>query len=530
MAASEPIGSVLVVGGGSAGWLSAAYLQRAMPGARVTLIESSDVPRIGVGEATIPTLRSTMNFIGLPESEWMRACNATFKSAILFRDWRVGPSSGAADEFYHPFFPRPEPLIEPYGASHCLAPGDGFTSVQYWMRDAAEGRAARFDHCASTIPALCDQMRFAPSLKAGDTPLRYAYHMDAGMLAGFLREVCKQRGVHHVVDHVTHVNLSSDGAISSVETRAEGSFSADLYIDCSGFRSVLLGDALGETLLSDQQYLPCDSALAVQVPTSPEQGVRPYTIAQALGAGWSWNIPLYHRLGAGYVYCSEFITADEAGDELRQLLGDTTGKLDLNQIRMRVGRRERPWVKNCVGIGLSTMFLEPLESTSIFFTEYQLSSLVSLLPDRSFPAALRDRYNEMVGEIYEQVRDFIVLHYCTTQRQDSAFWRTVRNELPIPSTLQATLEAYRAGIPPADYRRLNVFAAQNWASILSGMRVFPERALPILQHADSSAARKRFAQVRSQAAALCKSTPLHHEYLRKLHGEAGAALDVGLTG
>ncbi len=511
------IRSILVVGGGTAGWLSAAFLKRALPDVSITVIESSDVPRIGVGEATIPSLRSTLDFIGVDEAEWMRACNATFKSGILFKNWRNGPSD-PDDSFYHPFFSRPNPPVRPFGKNHFQNPAEGLTTVHCWMDRVARGGRDRYDRLASVVPRLCDEKRFGPALRAGELDLRYAYHLDAGLLAGFLRDLCKTRGVEHIIDHVRGVECDAQGNIDSVHTEQGRKLSADFFIDCSGFRSLLLGKALEEPFLSSTGYLPCDSAVALQPPNDPNRdGIPPYTVSHANSSGWSWHIPLYHREGTGYVYASQFQSSEGAEQELRTLLGTRGESVTANHIKMRVGRSQRAWVKNCVGIGLSTMFIEPLESTSIFMTEYQLSNLITLFPDRTFNPAYQARYNEMIAQVYDQIRDFIVMHYCTTQREDTPFWRAVKNELPIPDTLRATLEAYRQGISPTDFRSFHVFLDHNWAAVLSGMGVYPEHAPPIMRQAGPTAADERFAEIARQAQALCERTPSHQAYIRSLH-------------
>jgi tryptophan halogenase len=517
------IRSVLIVGGGTAGWLTAAFLKRALADVRITVVESSAVPRIGVGEATIPSLRSTMEFIGVDEAEWMRACNATFKSGILFQGWRVGPSD-PNDTFYHPFFPRPNPLLRPFGANHMQMPTEGISTVHCWMSRVAEGKKERYDYLASVIPRLCDEKRFGPALRAGEMDLRYGYHIDAARLAVFLRDLSKARGVAHVVDDVTDARLDAEGNIAGVQTKQHGELTADLFIDCTGFRSLLLGKAMGEPFLSDHGFLPCDSAVALQPPHDPERDeIRPYTIAEAMSAGWTWHIPLYHREGIGYVYSSRFQNADQAEHELRTSLGPRGRDVPANHIRMRVGRTRRLWVKNCIGIGLSAMFIEPLESTSIFMTEFQLSHLVSLFPDRTFPAAFQDRYNEMMTQVYEQIRDFIVMHYCTTQREDTAFWRAVKHELPIPESLRNKLESYKAGLSPTDYRGFHIFLDHNWAAVLSGMGIYPERGLPIVKHADAALVERHFADIDRLSRDLCARTPRHKEYIRSLHEAEASA-------
>jgi tryptophan halogenase len=331
--------------------------------------------------------------------------------------------------------------------------------------------------------------------------------------------------VEHIVDDVTDVELDGAGSIAAVRTKQARRLAADMFIDCTGFRSLLLGRALKEPFLSSLGYLPCDSAVALQPPNQPDrEDIPPYTVSRANSAGWSWHIPLYHREGTGYVYASQFLDKDAAERELRTLLGPRAKDVAANHIRMRVGRTQRVWVKNCVAIGLSAMFIEPLESTSIFMTEYQLSNLVTLFPDRTFPAAIRERYNEMMAQVYDQIRDFIVMHYCTTQREDTAFWRAVKNELPIPDSLRTILEGYRSGMSPTDFRKMNIFLDHNWASVFSGMGVYPERPPPIMRHAPSAAAEQRFLELERLSRALCERTPSHAAYIRSLHEGEQVAL------
>lgn len=512
----QRIRSVLIVGGGTAGWMAAAYLNRALAkDVTITLLESPSVNRIGVGEATIPTLRDTLQFIGVEEREWMRECGATFKSSILYKNWRVGPNAGVTDEFHHPFFPRPEPLIRPYGASHTQIPGDGFTSVHYWMKRAAEGSRTGFDRMVSPNPALCDERRFEATKDD-----RYAYHMDAALLAKFLCKLAVSRGVHHVLDHLADATLDDRGFIRSIKTQSGREMSADLYLDCTGFRSLLLGKTLGEPFRSEEKYLPNDRAVALSAKNHAEtRGIPPCTRAQAMTHGWSWHIPLFHRFGTGYVYSSKFLSPEQAEREMRELLGpDCDESETANHIQIRVGRTQRQWVKNCVGVGLSGMFIEPLESTGIFMSEFQVSSLVTYFPDRTFSPALSRRYNALMDDVYEQIRDFVVMHYVTTSREDTPYWRFIRHELPIPDTLAEALDAWKNGIPPTDYRHFSIFRANSWAAILSGMHRYPERSLPVLSHADEAAAEARFAAVQAETKRLLAVTPTHYDFIRSLHG------------
>jgi len=507
--------SVLIVGGGTAGWMAAAYLNRALGrDVTITLLESPTVGRIGVGEATIPTLRDTLRFIGAEERDWMRSVGATFKSAIKYRNWRVGPDAGVVDEFYHPFFPRPEPLIQPYPEPHSQVPGDGFTSVHYWMKRVAEGKREGFDRLASPNPALCDERRFQATPED-----RYAYHMDAALLADYLGKLARARGVRHVLDHLADVKLDDRGFIESVKTSSGQVLTADLYLDCTGFRSLLLGKAMGEPFLDDRKHLPNDRAVALSARNHAEtRGIPPYTLAHAMRSGWSWHIPLFHRFGTGYVYSTQFISPEEAEKEMRQLLGPDCDESEVaNHIQIRVGRTRRQWVKNCVGVGLAGMFIEPLESTGIFMTEFQISTLTTFFPDRTFPDALAKRYNELVEDVYLQIRDFVVMHYVTTQREDTPYWRFIRHDLQIPDTLADALQAWKNGIPPTDYRHFAIFRSNNWAAVLSGMHYHPNRCSPILRHSSDDAAEARFAKLAEERGRLLESTPKHYDFIRSLH-------------
>lgn len=510
----QRIRSVLIVGGGTAGWMAAAYLNRALAAdVQITVLESPVVGRIGVGEATIPTLRDTLRFIGVEERDWMRACGATFKSSIKYKNWRVGPNAGVEDEFHHPFFPRPEPLIHPYGVSHSQIPGDGFTSVHYWMKRVATGRKGGFDRLVSPNPALCDERRFEATPED-----RYAYHMDAALLAEFLRKLATGRGVRHVQDHMTDAKLDDRGFIESVKTSSGAVLEAELFLDCTGFRSLLLGKALGEPFQNENECLPNDRAVALSAQNHAEtRGIPPYTLAYAMKSGWSWHIPLFHRFGTGYVYSTNFLTPDQAEREMRELLGpDCDEKEVANHIQIRVGRTRRQWVKNCVGVGLAGMFIEPLESTGIFMSEFQISSLVSCFPDRTFAPALTRRYNALMDDVYEQIRDFVVMHYVTTSREDTPYWRFIRHELKVPDSLATALEAWKSGLPPTDYRHFAIFRTNSWAAILSGMQVYPETCSPILMHADDTAADARFARVAAETKRLLEVTPKHYDFIRSL--------------
>lgn len=509
---SNRIETILIVGGGTAGWLAAAFLNRALnrpggPGCQVTLIESADIETIGVGEATIPTLRETMAFLGLDEAEWMTRCQATFKMAIKFVNWtgRPGP-----DVYWHPFGTIPK--VREFELSH------------YWLKRKLRGSTAPLTDTLFSAISLC-QAHKAPKVHTDpsyDGPIRYAYHLDAGLLATYLKETAKARGVIHLVDTVQEVVLDEKGYISHLKTAKLGDLHADLFIDCTGFRGLLINQALGEPFISYAEALLCDRAIAI--PTArPEEGKRinPYTTATALSAGWAWHTPLFHRHGNGYIYASAFISPEEAEREFRAYLGPAADEGKARHIRMRVGKTRRTWVKNCVSIGLSSGFIEPLESTGIWLVEVGLRHLFYHFPDKTFPASLTNQYNQLMTNQYEQIRDFIVLHYCLTQREDTPFWRGNKYHLAIPDSLQTRLEGWRFTLPlPQEIGQAGFFRAPSYACILAGMGYLPDRGLPILQYAGEAEADQAFSDLQAETDRLNQALPDHYETLRWLHLQA----------
>ena len=510
---THKITSILIVGGGTAGWLSAAYLNRALGSdVHITLVESSSVARIGVGEATVPTMVETLRFLGIEETAFMKRCNATFKAAIRYVNWARGGGEGV-DDFYHPFFDRPEELLQPFGRPHFPFVGEGFTSADLW---ACSRDHARFDRICSAIPALSDERKFGPARDPGSRTVQYAYHLDAGLFADMLADLATARGVERRIDHIVDVQLDERGFIRAIKTGSGAELSADLFIDCSGFRGLLINGALGEPFISDAKYLACDSAVAIAADNHPARdGIPPFTRATALTAGWSWHVPLFHRSGCGYVYSSAHLDRDGAERELRALLGPDAHE-GANHLRMRIGRNRHSWVKNCVAIGLSSCFLEPLESTGIFLTEYQLAHLVNLFPSKHFAAPRINRYNTIINEMYDHLRDFIVMHYCTTQRSDTPFWRQIR-EMPIPDSLATILAEYEVGVLPQDSLQFRLFRARSYVAILSGMQVFPTYGPPILDHVSGDVCRRLLERVAMRTRELVEQLPPHYDYVRSLH-------------
>jgi tryptophan halogenase len=510
------IRDVLIVGGGTAGWLAALYLNRALgDGVKITLVESTVIGRIGVGEATIPTLRFTLSFLGLSEEEWMPRCGATFKSGIKFSNWK-----GRGESYYHPFHERPEAFVNPYGAPYYPMLGEGFSLMHFWLAKKLRGEATEpFAYAMSPGPTLCD-LKKSPRFKQSP---RYefpsAYHIDAGLLAAYLREVAVSRGIRHVDDNVTNAEVDERGFITRINTEKNGALSADLFIDCSGFRGLLINQTLGEPFEDDRPSLLCDAAVAMPARIDgAKDGINPYTSATALSSGWAWDIPLFHRRGTGYVYSSRFLTKDQAEAELRAYNGASADGMPASHIKIRTGQNRRIWVNNCVSVGLSSCFIEPLESTGIFLIEFELAMLVTFFPDKSFAPERTQAFNRAVRTVFEETRDFIVMHYVLSRREDTPFWRTVKNETVVPDRLKHKLESFKLQLPLLDGFDYAVFRARNYASILAGMEYLPSAPYPITEHLDSKLGEAALEAVKARTRELADKLPSHYDYLVDLHG------------
>jgi len=499
---------IVIVGGGTSGWLSAVMLNRVLStvlgkSCNITLIESSDIGTIGVGEATVPTIKNTFHLCNINENDWMVKCNASFKMAIKFINW-----SGTTrnDIYWHPFGKLPNAA--------------GIPLSHHWLKRKLLMDVNNFDYSCFSAISCCDDKK---SPKIGDEQsyegkFQYAYHLDAGLLANYLKQLGKNRGVRHVIDNVLDVVLDRSGYISHLRTENNGDLYGDLFIDCSGFRGVLINKALKQPFVSFSDALFCDSAIAIPIPTEDQKyGINPYTTATALSSGWVWNTPLFGRSGNGYVYSSAFISREDAEKEFRQYLGEKSHNIEARHIKMRVGRTMNAWVKNCVSIGLSSGFIEPLESTGIWFVEIGLYNLLLNFPDRLFNASIIENYNRIMKKYYEQVRDFIILHYCTTQREDTRFWRENKYHPAIPDTLKSKLELWSSMLP--GHEQLDdpgFFKDLSYVSILSGMGRLPKQSFPLTYYVDDTEVDNVFLAVKNEAERLREVLPDHYTYLARL--------------
>jgi len=491
------IRSIAIVGGGTAGWMTAASLAKFLKTLNVgiRLIESEQIGTVGVGEATIPPIMEFIRALGIDENDLVRKTKATFKLAIEFRDWtRIGHS-----------------YVHPFGQTGFDMGPLPFSA--YWLKALREGKASRLEEYSLQAMAAYTG-KFMRPIQTPNSPvagITYALHFDASLFARYLRDIAEAGGVERTEGRVKSVSLKpEDGFIDALTLESGERIEADLYIDCSGFRGLLIEDALQTGYENWNHWLPCDRAVAV--PCERTQALSSYTQVTAKAAGWQWRIPLQHRIGNGYVYSSGFASDTEAQDEL---LSSVEGKAlaDPLKLQFATGRRKRFWNKNCVAIGLSAGFLEPLESTSIHFIQRGITLLLTLCPDRNFRSAEIDRYNKILGSEYERVRDFLVLHYSTTERNDSDMWRYC-SAVSKPDSLQERIDLFRSHgrILREDFE---LFPTQSWLFVFVGQNIMPESDDPLVDILDPKVVNDNLANIRDVVHKCAQSMPAHEEFIKQ---------------
>jgi tryptophan halogenase len=490
-----PLRTVAVIGGGTAGWMTAAALARRIPPnqTKIRLVESEEIRTVGVGEATIPLIRIFNQFLGLDEDDMVRKTKATYKLAIDFVNWRrVG------HRYLHPF--------GNFGTNvesrHCL-------HTWLWLREQGFPLDLHDFNLCSQATELWRMSR--PSAQPRSSDIQYAFHFDASLYARYLRDYAEARGVDRTEGKVVDVVLrGQDGFIEAVKLESGERIEADLFVDCSGFRGLLIEGALNSGFEDWSHWLPCDRAWAVQCERSDDW--MPATRATAQPAGWIWRIPLQHRTGTGHVYASRWMDDETAR---RQLLASLEGApiTEPWPLKFRPGRRKRSWIGNCVAIGLAAGFLEPIESTSIHLIQQGISTLLALFPDRSFDPTLSAEYNTAFGRYYERVRDFIILHYHANERAEP-MWRWCR-ELDIPDTLRRKIDLFRSSGRHFRYEE-ELFADGSWIAVMIGQNVYPRRHDPLVETFDPATVEREMRAMAAQVRRTAQAMSTHRAFVEKI--------------
>lgn len=496
MPESRGIRRVVIVGGGSAGWMAAAWLANALQGdCAIDLVESDEIGIVGVGEATIPPIKLFNQTLGIDEGEFLAYTNGSFKLGIEFVDWaRIGHG------YFHPF--------GKFGPEIDVVP-----LHQFWLRERARGDQSSLDDY-SLAWALATRGRFGlPSTdrRQIESTFDYAYHFDAALYGRFLRDYAIARGVTRHEGKVANAELrGDDGFIERLRFEDGRTIEGDLFVDCSGFRGLLIEQALKTGYEDWTHWLPCDRAVAV--PCAPGGAFSPCTRSTARAAGWQWRIPLQHRIGNGYVYSSPHISDDEATSVLLANL-DGAPVADPRVLRFVTGRRKLAWNRNCVALGLAAGFMEPLESTSLHLVQTALNRLVALWPDRDFNPLCAEEFNRITQEEYERIRDFLILHYHLTERDDSPLWRQCR-AMTVPEPLQYKIDQFRA------FGRLvstgtELFQNPSWLAVHVGQLNWPERYDPLVDQRTGLDAAAQLAAVLDATERAAEAAPTHQAFIER---------------
>jgi 2-polyprenyl-6-methoxyphenol hydroxylase-like FAD-dependent oxidoreductase len=486
MVNADKLKHIVIVGGGSAGWMSALILadtlrtSTSLTGVNITLLESPQVGIIGVGEGSTFALKRFFDSLGIAEAEWMPACNATYKCGITFDGWSTKPGFTS---YFHQFSTMVDQVTQPVfidnvharlrGANTPVRPNDYFLS-----HALVEAKLA---------PVIPENFPFSTV---------YGYHFDATLLAGFLHKKALERGVRHHACHVAHAELDAAGDIAAVHTVEGERIAADLFIDCSGFASLLIDGALHTPFHSYGELLRNDAAVAM--PTMQDGPIAPHTVSAALKYGWAWQIPLTNRYGNGYVYSTHYCSAVDAEHELRERLGLLDADVPVRHLKMKVGRVDQHWNRNCLAVGLSQGFLEPLEATALYLTQMTIAIFAIFLDRGDYGDAARKAYNDEINGFFDHHADYIVAHYKTNTRTDTAYWRDCAGGLDkISNSLGGIFEAWMSGkdlgaeITRQDIERY--YPIGSWYSLLAGMGLFPPTAQPVQdRHVQQQAEMKEF--------------------------------------
>ena len=498
---------IVIVGGGSAGWMCAAACAQVLPRDRysLTLIESDDVGTVGVGEATLPALRDFNELLGIDESQFMRETQGTFKLGIEFRDWdRPG-----------------EKYVHPFGAFGQLWGGVEFQ--HFWLRARQQGlNPPPLEEFSCAVRACSrNAFQFPDTHTVQSTFYGYAYHFDAALYAEFLRHWARERGVTRIEGQVVDVGLTTEGDIESLTLKSGQRIAGDFFVDCSGFRSLLLGDKLQVAWEDWSPWLPCDRAWAV--PCERSADFTPYTRSTARKDGWIWRIPLQHRTGNGHVFSTSFVSEDEARATLLAAL-DAPAQAEPRLLKFRAGRRAQAWERNCVALGLASGFIEPLESTSIFLVQKAIQDMLRLLPSPDAPRVderLVREFNRLSDALYERIRDFLILHYTANRRTGEPLWDHVRN-YELPASLRHKLELFdvRGHVP---YFKDGFFSRDSWLAVLFGQGLMPRGYDRLADFMPREQLDAKLRELHSRVAAEVAAMPTHEEVIARYYSDSRVA-------
>ena len=487
---------IVIVGGGTAGWMAAAALSKIMGTRRyaITLIESDEIGTVGVGEATIPLIQTFNAALGIDENAFMKATNATFKLGIQFVDW-----SAPGSDYFHPF--------GVYGVDM-----NGVNFTHHWLRYHRAGGSADFGlFNAQTLAARQGRFGRMKDINPAVPPVNYAFHFDAALYGRFLRSLAEPAGVKRLEGRVVDASQdAASGDITAINLADGRRIDGDLFIDCSGFRGLLIEQTLKSGYEDWSRWLPCNRAVAV--PCDKTGPATPYTKSTAREAGWQWRIPLQHRTGNGYVFCDAYLAEDKAQELLMQRL-DGPAQAEPRVLKFTTGHRRQMWNRNVVAMGLASGFLEPLESTSIHLVQEAIFKLIKYFPNSGITAPLRDGFNREVLDAYVNVKDFLVAHYKVTTRDDTPFWAYCKN-MDIPDSLHARLEAFAAA-NLALVHEGELFREASWFAVLAGQGLMPSSYHPIADAMPFDEFRWRMDRIREGEANRARIMPPHEDYITR---------------
>ncbi len=465
----SPPENILIVGGGSAGWMTASILLQSLgkDGSNITLIESKNISAIGVGEGTTPLFKKFLNFLNIPETEFMSACKASYKLGINFPGWT---NKEEFDTYFHPFASPGYTQYESAFFSNCnlrragemnnTNPGEFFFNAEM----ATQSKAP-------VGPPPCDSNK-----------MDYAYHFDTGLLADFLKKRCLDQGINYIADDVVDVMQNDNGDISHIVTADSGNIAADFFVDCTGFRKLLIGKALDEEVISYKPRLFNDSAVVIRTPVPANGDFPPFTQSRALKCGLAWRIPIGSKISWGYVYRADYTNPEDADKELRDLIGEEADGIAPLHIKLQTGRISEHWKKNCVAIGLSQGFIEPLEATALALTQFSINRFVTHFIRGNYQTEYRDHYNDIINEAFDCTIDYIQLHYKLNTREDTTYWRDCRNNENITDTMRSVIAGWDSSTEDfisvlKEHVHRSSYAPYSWYCILSGMGRYPEKSI-----------------------------------------------------